>query len=74
MESRKQRRETPSKKRQGRGMRDGPQRGTNEIFIVGVAHAATVMGVVSVPAPTINSDALKTVHHALVIQTVKQTV
>jgi hypothetical protein len=32
------------------------------------------MGVVSIPAPTINSDASKAVHHAPVIQTVKQIV
>jgi hypothetical protein len=33
-----------------------------------------VMGTASVPAPAFNSVASKTVHHALVIQTVKQTV
>jgi hypothetical protein len=32
------------------------------------------MGVISVPAPAINSDVSRIVHHALVIQTVKQNV
>jgi hypothetical protein len=55
-------------------MRDGFQRGTKVIFIAWERHAATVMGVVSFTTLAINSDALRIVHHAPVIQTVKQTV
>jgi hypothetical protein len=55
-------------------MRDGSQRGMKEIFIVWGHHAAIVMGVVMFPVLAINSDVLKTVHHAPVIQTVKQTI
>jgi hypothetical protein len=44
------------------------------IFIAWERHAATVLGVVSFPALAINSDVSRTVHHASVIQMVKQTV
>jgi hypothetical protein len=74
MTSQEQERETLSKKRQGKGMRDGSQRGTKEIFIVWEASYLYSNGAILVPAPAINIDALRIVHHVSVIQTVKQTV
>jgi hypothetical protein len=55
-------------------MRDGSQRGTNEIFIAWERHAATVMDVVLFPALAINDDVSRTMHRASVIQDVKQTI
>jgi hypothetical protein len=55
-------------------MRDGYQRRTKKIFIAKKHHNATVMGVVSIPVHPLMHVALKTMHHAQVIQTVKQTV
>jgi hypothetical protein len=37
-------------------------------------HAAIVTGAISVPSTAINGDASRTVHRALVSQTVKKTV
>jgi hypothetical protein len=40
----------------------------------GKRHAATVSGVISIPAPSIECVTSRTVCHALVIQTVKEIV
>jgi hypothetical protein len=45
-----------------------------DIFIVWGRYTTTVMDVISVPAPAINIDALRAMHRAPVIQTVKQTI
>jgi hypothetical protein len=55
-------------------MRDGSERGTKEISIAWGRHTATVIGVISFPMLATNDDILRTVHHALIIQAVKQTV
>jgi hypothetical protein len=55
-------------------MRDGPQRGNEEIILAWEHHVTTVLYVVLFPMLAINRDVSRTMRHAAVIQTVKQHV
>jgi hypothetical protein len=62
------------KREKREGMRDGYQRKMKEIFTALKRRAATVMGVILAPTRLLERAILRAVHHAPVIQTVKQTV
>jgi hypothetical protein len=66
----KRRRREKNHKQESKGMRDDYQCKTKKIFVAVKHHGATVMDVVSILAHA----ALKTVHHAPVVQTVKQII
>jgi hypothetical protein len=70
----KRRRGVENPKQESKGMRDDYQRKMKEIFIAVKHRSAIVMGIVLIPARSLVHVALKIMHHAPIVQTVKQTI
>jgi hypothetical protein len=70
----KRRRREENRKQESKGMQDGYKRKTKEIFLAMEHRGAIVTGIISFPVRPLVHVALKTVHHAPVIQADKQIV